>query len=275
MQMDEQKRRLLPGRKRKPGTPLVSKPYLKGRAFGKTVYARGLRVLGFLLITCLIHLILGQFLAVEISWLRAVLNVSVLLSTYALMYMDGARIGEGDLAFAEIALARQSAGKPADENELARCYHPFKGFVTAAAGAFPVFLLCLAYALVAVRESYTLGTLPSWLKPYLNRADIGLALSYYQQNRGLGFLDFLRVAVRLLVFPFINLAGGNRDAILLVERLSPLLALLAPLSYGFGYTQGEKRRALVHGSIAANTGKSARKQRKKPRPPSREPRQLV
>lgn len=260
---------------RKPGPRRVSKPYLKGKAFGKVSLLRGLRVLGILLGACLIYLLFGQMLSAEITWLRVFINIAVLLMLYSFMLMDGARTGEGDLAIAEISLTRKQAGQAPGQAELEKNYHPLKGFVSAATGAFPVFLLCLAYALMAVRETYTLGALPSWVQPYLNRADIGLALSYYQENIVLGFADFMRASVRLLVYPFISLSGGNPDAILLVERLSPLLVLLAPLAYGLGYMQGEKRRALVHGSIADHAVKSARKKRTKPRGPVREPKELV
>lgn len=276
--MAEQGKNMQPGSGKpgvKAGLPVADKPYLKGKAFGKPALTRGLRILGFLLLSAVLYLFLGQLLAVESAWLRILLNISVLLVAYFLMFMDGAQSGEREVAYAEIALSRQEAGKPAKPAELARCFHPGKGFVSALIGVLPVFLLCLVYAFMAVRESYTLGTLPSWLAPYQARPDIGLALSYYQEGRGLGLIDFLRAAVRLLVFPFINLAGGSRDGVLLVERLSPLLVLLPPLSHAIGYLWGEQRRAIVHGSIATNARKAARKQQKKRQPPKQEPRQLI
>ena len=87
------------------------------------------------------------------------------------------------------------------------------------------------------------------------------------------------MVVRLLIFPFVNIAGvRNADAILIVERLSPLLVLVAPMSYGVGYARGERFRALIHSGIASNAKRAARKRRKAAasrQQQRKEPRQLV
>ena len=68
---------------------------------------------------------------------------------------------------------------------------------------------------------------------------------------------------RLLLFPFVNIAGANNaDALLLVDRLSPLLCLLTPACYGLGYLRGPQLRALVHGNIRQNKRKHNAKERK-------------
>ena len=121
-----------------------------------------------------------------------------------------------------------------------------------------------------------LGSLPSWLAGYESRADISLALAYYKDRVPFGVADALRLVVRLMVFPFINLAGTrNADGILLVERLSPLLVLIAPMFYGVGYHRGEHYRAMVHGGIATNAKRAARKKKKQQQQRRQEPRQLV
>ena len=54
----------------------------------------------------------------------------------------------------------------------------------------------------------------------------------------------------------------NTDALLLVDRLSPLLCLLTPACYGLGYLRGPQLRALVHGNIRQNKRKHNAKERK-------------
>lgn len=254
----------------------IKKPYLEGLPISALAARRGLRILAYLLLAGVLYFFLGQLLVIEIAWLRVIINAVVILALAALFYSNGAHDGEGDVAFAEIALVRKEAGKDISKQDLARCFHPLKGFFTVFAGVILIALVCLAYAVTAVKDTYTLGVLPSWLKAYETRQDIGLALSYYQDRAVFGLWDVLRLFVRLMVFPFINIAGsGNAGAVLLVERLSPLLVFLAPLGYALGYLRGEDYRARVHGGIAANARRAARKQRKKAQPRRQEPRQLV
>ena len=254
---------------------LVRKPYLMGRAVSSLSARRGLRVFGYLIVSAVLFFFLGQMLALETTWLRMALNLIVIMAFSALMFTEGAHVGEGDVSFAEIALNRKTDGRILAPGDLSRCFHPAKGFFTAFIGTLPVMLLCLVYAFMAREDHYTLGTLPSWLGAYESRADIALALSYYQDRAGLQAADILRLAVRLLVFPYVNLVGaGSSMGILWVERLSPLLVFIAPAFYGLGYMQGERYRAMVHGGILTNQRKAARR-KKKERPQRREPRQLV
>lgn len=263
-------------KKAKQTTPQVKKPYLKGLAFSKLAIRRGLSILAYLLVSAVLYFFLGQLLVIEVGWLRVLINITVLVAFFGLLYSNGAREGEGDVAYAEIAWLRKQDGKDIARAELERCFHPMKGFVTVLAGALPLLLLCLVYAFIAVKDHYTLGALPSWLKGYESRQDIGLALNYYNNVNAIGLKDILRLLVRLLVFPFVNIAGsGNADAILLVERLSPLLLLIAPMGYAVGYMRGEHFRSLVHGGIASNARKAARKQRKKQQQRRPQPKQLV
>ena len=264
-----------PLKKKAGNNPALKKPYLKGPAFSGLAVRRGLRVLGYLLLAMLLYFFLGQLMVVDIAWLRVLINLVVLAGLCALMHGSGAREGEADVSFAEIALSRQQDHRSLSQGEKNKCFHPYKGFVTALSGALPLFLLCLVYAVLAVKEHYTLGSLPSWLSSYSQRQDMDLALAYYQNRPGIAGLDILRLLARLAVFPFVNLVGQrNADALLLVERLSPLLLLIAPLFYGLGYARGEAYRARVHGGIAANA-KRAQRKKKKQQARRQEPRQLV
>lgn len=263
-------------KKSKPARLQIKKPYLRGHAVSALAAKRGGRILVYLVLSAVMYFFLGQLMVIDVPWLRIVVNLVVVIAFSGLMYSGGARVGEGDVSFAEIAHSRREAGKQPTKEELDRCFHPMKGFFTVLAGALPVVLLCLVYAFLAVKDVYSLGPLPSWLGAYESRTDIGLALAHYHDHAGVGAVDFLRLLVRLLVFPFVNMVGArNADALLVVERLSPLLVMIAPMFYGVGYLRGEAYRSLVHGGIASNAKRAARKQRKRQQPKKQEPRQLV
>ena len=262
--------------KKKNSRAMIHKPYLKGRAVSRLSAKRGGTILAFLLVSAFLFFFLGQILVFDIIWLRSLINLFVIAAMCVITFNQGARLGERDVAFAEIQLAKKESGGAVSDEALARCFHPAKGYFTALAGAFPLVIVCLVYALIAVPASYTLGPLPSWIAPYEKRADIGLALSYYRQTSGLGAADILRLMVRLLVFPYVNLLGlQNSQALLWVERLSPLLLLIAPSFFGLGYAQGERYRAQVHGDIASNQRKFVRRQKKQQQKTPPKPRQLV
>ena len=161
----------------KKGPQPVYKPYLRGRAFSKTAVKRCWRILGYTLIFTVLYVIVGSALAFDNTALRVICNGVVLLMVMGLMYNDGARMGESDTAFAEIAMNRKNEGKNVPGSELDRCFHPLKGFVTAACGAAPVFIIALIYAFMAQKQTYSLGVLPSWVSAYEEHADIGAALA--------------------------------------------------------------------------------------------------
>ena len=180
-----------------------------------------------------------------------------------------------DVAFAEIALTRQQAGSEVSQADRNRCYHPLKGFFTALMGTLPLILVSLVFAFIATEQHYQLGGLPGWVEGFERRADVGLALQYYHQHQGIGLEGVLRIIVRLLLFPYINIVGTDSSAALLwVERLSPLLVCLMPLGYALGYLQGPRLRAGVHGAIHTDTRRRVRKQ-KKERARRQQPRNLV
>ena len=248
--------------------PPVKKPNLRGKAFSALAFRRGLRILSYVLVSAVLYFFLGQLMVIDIVWLRVLINSAIIFAFCALLYGSGARDGETDVSFGEIAWNRREQGQEVSEADLAKCFHPLKGFAAVLLGTLPLVLLCLVYALVAVRDHYTLGSLPSWMAGYLQRQDIGLALAYYQQPAAFGLQDGLRMLVRLLVFPFVNMMGAeNARAVLWVERLSPLLVMLAPMAHGLGYLRGERLRAMVHGGIAAGQRKKRRQEARTKRQP--------
>lgn len=259
------------------GKTAIYKPYLKGNAISPLAAKRGMRVLVYLIVASFAYFLLGQVLVMDTAWLRILINLAMLVGFYSLLRSEGARMGEGDVAFSEIALSRKEAGQELTKKELDRCFHPLKGYYTAIVGALPLVLVSLVFAFIAQPQSYTLGALPGWLTPYLAQQDIGLALSYYQQSAGLGFSGILRLVVRLLIFPFVNIVGAdNAKGLLLLERLSPILLLLGPLAYGWGYQGGVHLRARIHGDIVQNRKKQERKQKRQSRAQKPEqPKQLI
>ena len=105
----------------KKGPQPVYKPYLRGRAFSKTAVKRCWRILGYTLIFTVLYVIVGSALAFDNTALRVICNGVVLLMVMGLMYNDGARMGESDTAFAEIAMNRKNEGKNVPRR--ARVYH--------------------------------------------------------------------------------------------------------------------------------------------------------
>ena len=143
------------------------------------------------------------------------------------------------------------------------CFHSLKGFFTAAVGVAPFFLIALVFALLATRQTFQLSTLPSWVSAYDSQPEISQALAYYNNPDPTAVEDVLRFIVRMLLFPYINIVGtDNYDTMLLMDRLSPVLVLIAPLFYALGYLRGPSLRALVHGNIRLNKRRHNRKERK-------------
>lgn len=245
----------------KKGPKLVYKPWLKGHRASRLAARRSGRIAGYMVMSAFAFFFIGQLLSVDIPWMRVLINLALLGLMGLVYYSEGAHVGEGDVAFAEIAHVRREEGKNIPGKDIDRCFHPAKGFFTVLVGAAPFVLICLIYAPLARLATYSLGVLPAWLEGYRSRADIGLALGYYQQHIFFGFVDALRLIVRLLVFPFVNLVGAhNAPGILWVERLSPILVMIAPLWYGVGYRQGERLRAMVHGGIATSHSRKRRRE---------------
>ena len=239
------------------------KPYLSGIPLGKMAFKRGIRIFFYLLISAFLFLFLGQLMSLGQGLVRVLINAAVLLAFASLLYMEGAKMGEDDVAFGEIAYNRRASGHVIPRGDLERCYHPAKGFVTAFAGVLPLLVVCLIFALIAQKQVYRLGALPDWVAAFERDRSVQLALEYYHESAPVLPENILRIIVRLLLFPYVSLFGPeNADAMLLMERLSPLLVLLIPSSFALGYMRGPKQRALVHGDIANNTKRRIRREKK-------------
>ena len=265
-------------KKAKKKITLVQKPFLRGCAWSGYAVKAGFRLLMYEILFIFLNLLIGSTLSFETStFLRIATNLVLVAAYGGLVYMNGARAGDSDVAFAEIAYGRKESGKNVAKSDLNRCYHPAKGFVSVLTGTGILLLVALVYALCATKQTYSLQTLPSWVSSYSSsQQEIGLALSYYSIQRAVQLEDILRPFIRICIWPFVNIAGArNYDALLLVDRLSPLIILLPYLFYAFGYLQGPRSRAMLHGSIATDKKRRIRKEKKERKQRQQKTNQLI
>lgn len=250
-------------KKKKVKQPLVYKPYLKGNWHDGAAVVSGVKLMMYYLLFAFLFIVAGSALTFGGTVVRVIMNLLMVAVCAAILYMNAARKGESEVAFAEIALTRKNTGKEVDPKDLQRCYHPLKGFFIALIAAIPLLLLTVPHALTAVKRVYSLQGLPNWVSGFTSQSEVSLPLSYYAQQASLTGLDFLHMAVRVLIFPFVNIAGADHaDAMLLVDRLSPLLVLLPLLGYPLGYMTGPRSRAMVHGDISSSNTRHQRRRNK-------------
>ncbi|MBR5111383.1 MAG: hypothetical protein IK099_14485 [Clostridia bacterium] len=250
-------------RNNKTKTPLIFKPYLKGNLFDAAAVKRGIRLMAYYLMFVFLYLIVGSALQFDSFLIRTLLNLVIVLICAMIVYMDGSRLGENEVAFGEIALARQEAGKPVDGKDKQRCFHPGKGWIIALIAVVPVILITLPHAFTATKQVYSLQSLPRWVSGFSSQEEISAPLAYYNQNVNVTVLDVLRMVSRILIFPFANIATANNPELLLtIDRLSPLLASLPLLGFPIGYLTGPRSRAMIHGGISSNNKRVQRKKKK-------------
>ena len=263
---------------RKPQVEEVKKPVLTGSWHGHDTWKlAGKRALSILAIS-LVYLIAGLLLGFDSLFGRIASCLVVVGLAVYYQYYQGMVQGQGDAAFAEIMYTRDAEGREVTPRDRERCFHPLKGFFATLMGAVPFVLFALVFAFITKPASYVLGVLPSWTESMLAQSEFGDALRYYGANGGLAAVDVMRVIDRALVMPFINVASYIGDsAALTVERLSPLLLLIAPLGYGFGYRQGLNLRTKINTGIKMGDDKKKRKERKarKQRQRSSSPERLI
>ncbi|MBR3018405.1 MAG: hypothetical protein IKH57_15235 [Clostridia bacterium] len=244
-------------------TPLVFKPYMKGNLMDAAAVKRGIRLMAYYLMFVFIYIIVGSAMQFGNDLIRTLLNLVVVLICAMIVYMDGSRLGENEVAFGEIALARQEAGKPIDDKDKQRCFHPGKGWMIALIAVIPVILITIPHAVTATKQVYALQSLPRWVAGYSSQEEITAPLSYYNRNVSVGVMDILRMVSRILIFPFANIATADRpDMLLIMDRLSPLLASLPLIGFPIGYLTGPRSRAMIHGGISSSNKRAQRKKKK-------------
>ena len=242
----------------------VRKPFLTGNITDENTAKSALAFFGSLIVVFFISFIACASASAGSLILRLVINTAVIAVIVLVFYNNGSKKGADAVARGEILYQRKEKGLEFSESERRICFHPAKGFMTGFIGAIPFLILAVILAICTSPQMTQAGTLPSWMQAYTRRSDIGNALVNYTQPEGMNYLDYIRAAIRICILPFVNIIGAsNRNGILLLERISPLIILILPLSYGAGYLSGKKIRTNIHTAISENDRNRIRKEKKK------------
>ncbi|MDD3412284.1 MAG: hypothetical protein PHY12_15890 [Eubacteriales bacterium] len=241
----------------------VRKPILRGSWHGRDAWKMGGKTCLNLLAVTFLYLVLGLMLSFNSLFGRIAMGVILVGLAVLYLYNSGVNLGQADAAFGEILYQRQQDGKPITQKDHDRSFHPAKGWFAALIGVAPYFLIALVFAFCAQRQYYTVGALPSWMSSALRQNEVGDALAYYSANAGLTPMAVLRIVVRAMTLPFMNVGVYLGDeATLLFERLAPLWVLVAPCGFGAGYMQGENIRARINTGIVIGDKQKKRRERK-------------
>lgn len=237
------------------------KSFLRGSMLDARTVRTSLSFFGALLVMIFLNLILtATFASLSLAWLRVFFCAAHLAVYYAIAWYSGRSRGTAAVALGETAQSRLDAGKEVTEAERRLCWHPLKGLASALIGSLPALAIAVIVALTAQRQSYSPGVLPEWIGGLRSRPDVTEPLAVYTQGVPATSSDILRVAVRALIMPYVALVGSDKfDAVLALDRLSPLLVLLPAVFFGAGYLTGPRSRAVVHDTI--REGEQKRKRR--------------
>ena len=231
----------------------VTKPYLTGAVTDENTIKKVLKFFGTMLLIVFMCFIVSTMMNFGNDLLRVGANTAVILLVLVILYSQGQVHGAETVARGEILFQRQEKGLEVTANERRLSYHPLKGYVTAIIGMIPFIIPALFLAFTAEKQMTSAGTLPSWTSSLLRRSDIGGALISYTEGDPINAADIVRMIVRVMIMPFVSMAGSaNRELMLTVERISPLLLMLPVASYGTGYLFGKNVRTKIHTQIEEN-----------------------
>lgn len=263
--------------KKKTKIEKVSKPYMKGDPFDRTTLPGALKFFFSTLIMTIVFMMISMMMIWEQQWMNVVINLAIVLVAYMMFAQFGMNAGADAVNQGEIMYTREEKGRPVASWERSMCYHPLKGILVALLGSIPLIVCSVILACIAERQMTGIGTLPSWVGSLEGRQEIGNALAVYHETASMSFQSVMRLIVRMSTMPFVNMVGASdMDAMLILERVSPLLNVIPALAYGLGYINGVRVRMEVHTNIALGKKKIKRKQAKERRARSqnRSPEQL-
>ena len=244
----------------------VSKPYLKGDAYDKTTLPGALKFFVGTVVMAIVYLLVCMMMNWDQQWLNITINSAVLLATYLMFAQFGMTAGADAVNQGEIMYSRKENGRPVAEWERSMCYHPLKGLISGLIGSIPLVLCSIVLALLTERQMSGIGTLPSWVGSFEGRQEFGQSLAIYHETGSLTLESAMRLIVRMTTMPFVNIIGAdNKDGMLLMERISPVLNLIPAIAFGLGYMNGVGVRTSVHTNIALGKKKAKRKQAKERR----------
>ena len=242
----------------------VTRPFMTGGVTDESTVKNAFVFFGILIVTFFIMFIACATTSFGNVILRSALNIVVIALIVVVFFNNGTQKGTDAVARGEILFQKNENGKPFTPAEKKLCYHPAKGFVTGLLGTIPFLVLAVILALKTQIQMTGPGSLPSWMQAYTKRSDIGDALITYTQPEGMSFVDFVRAVVRICILPFINIAGSsNKAAILVLERISPLILMIPSAAYGIGYMKGKTVRTRIHTAISESNRKRIRKEKRK------------
>lgn len=244
----------------------VSKPFLRGKMIDRTLPGGALKFFGFLLLMAFVFFMSMLISTIDIRILSIAVNVAILCTAWLIIWQSGMNSGADAVNQGEIMLARREKGRPVADWEESLCYHPLKGLIIALVGSIPLIVCSVAYAFMAERQMHIIGVLPSWVSGFESRPEIGGALQYYHPDTAFSIDVVLRIIARVTTMPIVSMVGAdNWDAVLVVDRLSPVLNLIPAIVYGVGYAMGTEQRAAVHTNVALGKQNLRRKQIKERR----------
>lgn len=242
----------------------VTKPYLTGNITDGNTLKAALIFFGSMVLSAFMSfLVCSMTGGIGSTILRIVINTAVIGLVLLIFFNNGGNRGTEAVTKGEILYQQQERGTAVTDADRAVCFHKMKGFITGLLGVLPFLICAIVLALTAKRQSTGAGALPGWLDIYKRRTEVGDALAAYTAAAPMTLTDILRIIIRIAVMPFVTMVGTeNREGMLLLERISPVLFLLPAAAYGIGWMQGPKLRARVHTEIASNNRKRLRKERK-------------
>lgn len=242
---------------------LVHKPIIPGSWHGNDAMQLAIKRFLSVLATTAIYLFGSILLSFNAIWGRLLTAFVVVGGMTYYQYMNGITKGENDAAYGEIIYRRREEGHTVSEQECDRSFHALKGLFAAVLGALPFVLIAAVYAVLAEKETYTLGMLPSWTEGMMRQTEFATGLVQYSVHSELGLTGALRVLDRAMIMPFVNVAMAlGSDAVLLAERLGPLLVLIAPFGYAYGYARGQHLRDQINTGIKVGDDRKKKREMK-------------
>lgn len=242
----------------------IKKPFLTGSITDENTIKNSLAFFGIMIIVLFISLIACVSASFSSFILRAAVNSAVILVLLMLFFNTGAGKGADAVARGEILYQKKEKGESFSESERRICFHPMKGYLNGLIGTIPFLIPAVILAIKTTIQVTGPGTLPSWMQTYTRRGEIGNALAVYTQPEGMAALDYIRALVRVCIIPYVNIVGNtNKEGMLLLERLSPVIMLFPAIAYGTGYLRGRNIRSRIHTAISENNKKRIRREKKR------------
>ena len=214
------------------------------RAAGIAALAR--RAAFSLLIAVVLGMLFTGAAGISDARIRVPLMALCALLSCGLFLLEGLGCGAKDAA--EDRRRRRKAkeeGTPAPEKG-ARVFRPGKCLAALALVFLPLLAVALWIAATAEPYRYQLQDLPLWLTgSYGSREEIMRPLAAYFAEEPAGARVWVRMALRVVLMPFVGFFSDPVRSAETLDRLSPLFLSLYPLAFLAGYLAGPRREARI------------------------------